>query len=84
MGEGEEWSARPPRVWDLMRGGGGVGRSLGIRDQSAGAGSAGAGGRDSELRVGARQDPRDRGNCGPGEMWAGNKGTLEPGTGSWR
>lgn len=41
-------------------------RSLGIRDQSAGAGSAGAGGRDSELRVGARQDPRDRRNWGPG------------------
>lgn len=60
------------------------GRSLGIRDQSAGAARAGAGGRDSELRVGARQDPRDRRNRGPGEMWAGNEGTLEPGTGSWR
>lgn len=50
-------------------------RSLGIRDQSAGAGSAGAGGRDSELRVGRGRTPETE-ELGPRERCGvGNEGT---------
>lgn len=37
-------------------------------------------GRDSELVVRTRQDPRDPRNWGPGKIWVGNEGTQGSGT----